>query len=67
MESAFFIPFNIFLKIVKLYVFRKKILGIVEDAFSLYSSELGLRGYGFSPGFLVPVGKPGLKAFPNQY
>jgi len=64
---AFFIPSDIFIGIIKLYVFRKKILGIVEDAFSLYSSELGLRGYGFSPGFLVPVGKPGLKAFLNRY
>jgi len=31
---AFFIPFNIFLGVIKLYVFRKKILGTFGDALS---------------------------------
>jgi hypothetical protein len=31
---AFFIPFDIFLEVVKLHLFRKKILGTLADALS---------------------------------
>jgi len=48
---AFFIPSNTFLRVVKLHVFRKKILGILGDALS---QEM-IEGFGCeAPIFVQP-------------